>query len=224
MHLVRVLAQVNERRGPHAFGFAYRTPQGGLGAYKQPGRITDAIERLDALHDAEAIVGHTRWVTMGSPENNDNNHPHAVRSKSERGWLVVNGTITDAAVMADAFNLTWQTECDSELIGARFAQRRHRSYGSRLAAAVSDALDFTEKPHLSAALLSSKRLAVVRAGKPLWYRASREGVYFSSAKPYSHFGFREWKNGLAATLGRSGRVYEYADAVLNYGERDRMLF
>jgi len=175
--LIVQLAQRNDRRGPHAFGFAWRTEKGGVGHYKQPGSIAHNLRELRPLGGASSAIVHTRWATMGDPQENANNHPFEITTDK---LLVANGTLTDVDTMVDDYGLRMRTDCDSEAIARRFAQRRIRKLGLRLAASIEDALQYTSKAALSAAVLTDSALAVVRAGKPLWYLPTWEGTYFSS--------------------------------------------
>src|SRR5947208_1937574 len=64
--LARV-AEVTQRRGPHAFGFAWIDRRGRLKCYKQTGRITDHLGLLAMAADARMLIGHCRWATQGNP-------------------------------------------------------------------------------------------------------------------------------------------------------------
>jgi glutamine phosphoribosylpyrophosphate amidotransferase len=57
--LARV-AEATERRGPHAFGFAWIDRRGRLKCCRQTGRITDHLGLLTLAADARMLVGHCR--------------------------------------------------------------------------------------------------------------------------------------------------------------------
>ena len=89
LQVLRRVAQATERRGPHAFGFAWIDRRGRLKCYKQTGRVGDHLGLLGMAADARMLIGHCRFATQGSPADNINNHPHP----ADGGWLVHNGQV-----------------------------------------------------------------------------------------------------------------------------------
>jgi len=108
------IAAATERRGPHSWGIAWVDPRGRLRMYKQPGRITNSLNKLGRLTEgASLVIGHCRYATHGSPRDNDNNHPHPV----DGGWFVHNGMVTNYRELAKRNDLELLTACDSEVLG-----------------------------------------------------------------------------------------------------------
>src|SRR5438270_12970439 len=114
------IAEVTERRGPHAFGFAWIDRRGRLKCYKQTGRITDHLGLLLMAADARMLVGHCRFATQGSPDDNINNHPHP----ADGGWLVHNGQVRNYRELVDLFDLYPVSACDSEVLGLLIEQAK----------------------------------------------------------------------------------------------------
>lgn len=107
------VARVTQRRGPHSWGMAWIDSKGRMRMYKQVGKITDGLGLLSMARDATMLIGHCRYATHGSPENNLNNHPHP----SDGGWIVHNGVIQNYRNIIDQHDLHPITECDSEVLG-----------------------------------------------------------------------------------------------------------
>jgi glucosamine--fructose-6-phosphate aminotransferase (isomerizing) len=113
LDILAEVAEVTMSRGPHAWGMAWVTREGRLRMFKQEGRIVDSLGLLAMAKDAVMLIGHCRWATHGTPENNLNNHPHP----SDGGWIVHNGMIRDYQDIATRHDLHTMTECDSEVLG-----------------------------------------------------------------------------------------------------------
>jgi glucosamine 6-phosphate synthetase-like amidotransferase/phosphosugar isomerase protein len=170
MDRLRRIACDTERRGPHAFGFAWIDGRNRLQTYKQTGRISRHLAALDRVGDGKLLIAHCRWATRGEPEDNRNNHPHA----SGDGWLVHNGTIERYTELAAAYQLAPQTECDSETL-ALLIQTLAADRGE----AIADALDLIDGPAALAGLWRNE-LWIARHGKPLSFGRDESGLYFAS--------------------------------------------
>jgi glucosamine 6-phosphate synthetase-like amidotransferase/phosphosugar isomerase protein len=170
---LRRIARETMRRGPHAFGFAWVDGKGHLRMYKQAGRIVDALGLLAMARDARMLIGHCRWATHGTPDNNLNNHPHPV----DGGWLVHNGVIPDYEGIVRDFRFRPVTRCDSELFGL-LVERREGTLLRRMIDASGLA---GEKPLTLAGIWNRPgRLVLVRRGNPLCLGTAAEGSYFAS--------------------------------------------
>ncbi len=169
---LRDIALETQLRGAHAFGLAWVTPNGKLHAFKRPGPAAIHLEALDRCRDAVILVGHCRYATHGTPEDNRNNHPH----RAGRGWLVHNGVVRNHARIAERYRLLPQTECDSEVLSLLLA--RMRGSLQRRAALTVDA---AEGPLAFLGVWTRPaRLLLVRRGNPLWVGETRSGAYFGS--------------------------------------------
>ena len=109
----------SEPGGPHATGVAVLRDDGAHRIAKRPlpaRRFIDHNAFFEALagfdNHARAILGHTRWRTRGSEQNNRNNHP--IRAGRVIGTH--NGTIYNADDLFRRFHLKRGAEVDSELL------------------------------------------------------------------------------------------------------------
>ena len=60
----------------------------GIQTFKQPGAAQVHLNELDRCRKAVIMVGHCRYATHGSPEDNRNNHPHpAGAGRCTSAWL-----------------------------------------------------------------------------------------------------------------------------------------
>lgn len=117
------LLRLNQGRGHHATGVAVITGDCGYQLLKRP-MESSAFVNLYDFHklmnsvngSTTLIMGHTRHATVGCVEKTANAHP----IRSGCCLATVNGTIFNADVLFEKFNLTRFAEVDSELI-ARLA-------------------------------------------------------------------------------------------------------
>lgn len=115
------------RQGPHAYGWmTYNEESGEIQHWKQAGPA-DTSEAHDNIWDnvdpdAKWFVGHTRWATHGSPQDNRNNHP--VPHGNIIG--VHNGVLRNhAKILAVTGREDPKTEVDSEAIFAAINKWGH---------------------------------------------------------------------------------------------------
>jgi len=166
------IATVTERRGPHAFGFAWIDGRGRMGMYKQRGRITHNLGLLTMLADARMVIGHTRYATAGNPADNQNNHPHPC----DGGWMVHNGVVAGHLDIAERLGLHPVTDCDSEVLAMLIADGRGKLKARCLgAAAVAEPMNL-----VMLGLWKPGRLVAVRKGNPLHLSRDTEGTYLAS--------------------------------------------
>jgi glucosamine 6-phosphate synthetase-like amidotransferase/phosphosugar isomerase protein len=184
MGVLARVARVTERRGPHAFGFAWIDRRGRVKCYKQTGRITDHLGLLAMAADARMLIGHCRYATQGNPADNMNNHPHP----ADGGWLVHNGQVRNYDELMQTFGLYPVSACDSEVLGL-LVERGEGSVLDRCKAAVQAACPEEEPGSLFAArsplvLLGlwprPDRLVAVRRGNPLHVAQTEQGDYLAS--------------------------------------------
>jgi len=167
------IARATEKRGPHAFGFAWVDSKGRLKHYKQRGRITSHLALLKMAHDARLLIGHCRYATHGRPENNTNNHPHA----ADGGFIVHNGVIHDHESILHAHQLETVSECDSETL-ARLIEKLDGSVTARATAAAEIC---GEAPLVMLGLWTKPmRLVAIRSGNPLTIAHDTRGTYLAS--------------------------------------------
>lgn len=169
---LRAIARITEQRGRHAYGFAWIDERGRLHHYKQPGPISDNLGDLAAIGKCRALIAHCRYATAGSPEDNANNHPHAV----DGGWLVHNGIVGNLGAIEATETLPFNTACDTEAI-ARMIERANGDLLHR----VHRGCSWTTGPCTIAALWPRPtRLVTYRRENPLHFGQTRGGWYFAS--------------------------------------------
>lgn len=195
---LRDIARVTQRRGGHAFGFAWIDGRGRLRAFKQTGRIGDHLGTLAMAADATMLIGHCRYATQGDPADNLNNHPHA----SDGGWIVHNGMIPQHRELMKAYGMSPVTDCDSELL-ALLIEESCGDLPARFEAAVRG-IDRAAPTVVVGLWPRPARMVLLRRGNPLHAGRAAEGLYFGS---------------LADEL--PGRVGAVADGTVVMFRRDR---
>lgn len=169
---LRKIATQTQRRGEHAFGLAWLDQTGRTSMFKRPGPATQRLADIDRCRGAQIVVGHCRWATHGSPDENHNNHPH----RAGRGWIVHNGVVRNYRQLLRRYAFEPQTECDSEILGLLL-----RRFGGSLTSRAMQTAAVAEGPLAMLGIWSSPaRLMIVRRGNPLWYGANARGLYFAS--------------------------------------------
>lgn len=171
---LQTIAENTERRGPHAFGFAWVDSRGRLRSYKQTGRITESMGMLAMAADARMLIGHCRYATQGDPENNLNNHPFAC----DGGWIVHNGVIADYTDILERHDLYANTDCDSETL-ALLIEALDGTLPQRCGRAVAE----IASPRAAVVLglwTHPMRLIAVRRGNPLCWGRAKSGIYMAS--------------------------------------------
>ena len=166
----------SEAGGPHATGVAVLRDDGRHAVAKRPvpartftgtSAFLDAVARFDDR--ATALIGHTRWRTVGSEQNNRNNHP--IRAGRIIGTH--NGTIYNADELFRRFGLARAAEVDSELL-FRLADAAVRD--RLLDAKAFLSLVSSCRGQISAAMADAGapgRVVVLKGNKPLELRYSR---------------------------------------------------
>jgi len=169
---LRRLALITQTRGEHAFGLAWLNSDGAIQTFKRPGPAQACLDELDRCRDAIIVVGHCRYATHGSPQDNRNNHPHA----SGGGQLIHNGVVHNHDDLVRQYDLRPQTECDSEVLGLLMA-RCPGTTNQRAAWAANQAMGDLA---MLAVWRKPARLLVARRGRPLHFGQGRDGYYFGS--------------------------------------------
>lgn len=169
---LEAIARVTMRRGPHAFGFAWIDCKGRLKMFKQTGKISDHLGLLAMAADARLLIGHCRYATHGSPENNLNNHPHS----ADGGWIVHNGVIGHHEELIANHDLHPVTNCDSEVLGL-LIEEGNGTLKRRCIEAVQYA---SGRPLVMLGLWKPGRLIALRSGNPLSMGVCDGRAYFGS--------------------------------------------
>jgi len=173
LRFIETIARDTEKRGPHAFGFAWVDGRNRLRMFKQEGRITSHLGLLKMARDARMLVGHCRFATHGSPSNNLNNHPHPC----DGGWMVHNGVIRGYEEINEGHCLHPVTECDSETL-ALLVEELDGTLVERCAAA---AVECATSPLAMLGIWHGpQRVVAARAGNPLHWAEYPEGWYMAS--------------------------------------------
>jgi glucosamine--fructose-6-phosphate aminotransferase (isomerizing) len=167
------IAVVTERRGFHAFGFAWIDSTGRLHSYKQPGRISKNLDTLDRVAGCRMMIGHTRWATHGDPADNRNNHPHAAGD----GWVVHNGVIWNYNRLAFMHGIRLKSKCDSEVLAGLIEQ----ADGNLLDRCCSAVALVDARPLAMLGIWRNPdRVIAVRDGNPLHAGYAYGGTYVGS--------------------------------------------
>jgi glucosamine 6-phosphate synthetase-like amidotransferase/phosphosugar isomerase protein len=174
VELLGRIARVTQRRGDHAFGFAWIDGRGRLRSYKQRGRIGDYLALLDMVRDARLLIGHCRYATQGTPDDNMNNHPHP----ADGGWIVHNGMILNYGALLRRYDLQTSSECDSEVLGLLIENSGRESLAERCV----DAVGRVSNNALVLMGLWSRpgRMVAVRRGNPLHTGTTGDAIYLAS--------------------------------------------
>jgi glucosamine 6-phosphate synthetase-like amidotransferase/phosphosugar isomerase protein len=209
---IKVMAVGQEKRGPDAFGVAWIDGDNHIHHFKSDGRISENLDIFDRMHDAKAIIGHTRWATHGDPEDNVNNHPHA----ADGGWLVHNGQIPNHEDLTDEFDLLRSSDCDSEVLGL-LIQHLNGTLVNRVIDTVN-LCDTTMPLNMAGLWNRPNRVAVMKRGNPLVMGKGGSGnIYFASLKqgvPGNEIETPDntlWMFDLA-----SGNTKTYTDSIMEY--------
>lgn len=206
MKRLEKIAQVTERRGPHAFGIAWIDSKGRLKMFKQAGRISDYLGILSMAADARLLIGHCRYATHGTPGNNLNNHPHS----ADGGWIVHNGVIGEYEALLERHDLQPVTECDSEVLGM-LIERGEGTVRERAVAAISAA---TSNPLTMLGLWSRPgKLIALRAGNPLSIGLCGGRVYLASLQEGLPGKVAQIYNGCGLEIGSTMREFRFAKNV-----------
>lgn len=206
LRLLEDLAFDTEKRGKHAFGFAWVDQEGRIRHFKQAGRIGDYIGLLALMQDARVIIAHCRYATRGDPADNCNNHPFCC----DGGFLIHNGSLPDYDSLLVQHDLWPTSECDSEAIALLIEKEK----GTRLQRCVR-AVNRTEPGNLAVAGLWGRpaRVALIRRGKPLWQAQTAGGSLYFASRPYAlPRGATEMKDNTAELWTPAG-LLEATDAV-----------
>lgn len=197
---IKSIATRNVERGPHAFGFAWVTADGRLRSYKQSGKITDHLGLLAMARDARLLIGHTRYATHGSPENNLNNHPHPI----DGGWLVHNGVVWNYRDLLKERQLLPVTDCDSEVIALLHESLKGDDLLKRYVRAVA-----ATQGQLATLCLWRDRVIAARAGNPLFTSGDSTGKYFATVAESLPGQAVEMPNNTAAefTFNKTGAIH-----------------
>jgi glucosamine 6-phosphate synthetase-like amidotransferase/phosphosugar isomerase protein len=166
----------SERGGPHATGVAVLREDGAHVIAKRPlparrfvgqNAFFEALAKFD--NKATAILGHTRWPTRGSEQNNRNNHP--IRAGRVIGTH--NGTILNADELFRRFRLKRGAEVDSELL-FRMADVALGDGGLDVGAFLRLVAPCRGQiGAVLAAVGAPERVVVLKGNKPLEFRYSR---------------------------------------------------
>lgn len=172
---LRQVAATTMTRGPHAWGMAWVGADGKLRTYKQSGRIVDALGLLSMAKDARLLIGHCRYATHGSPEDNTNNHPH----DGGDSYVVHNGVIHHYESLVRKHNLRMTTDCDSEVLGLMIQKFTGKPM-TRAAATAREAMGTS--PFAMMALWPDRLIAARANGQPLHVGETRSAYWLASLR------------------------------------------
>jgi glucosamine 6-phosphate synthetase-like amidotransferase/phosphosugar isomerase protein len=173
LSVLRAIALATAIRGKHAWGLAWIDGQGRMNCFKQTGDIRCSLGLLEMAAEARTLIGHCRFATQGSPDDNLNNHPHPC----DGGWIVHNGQIPNYRQLIKGHRLHPVTDCDSEVIGL-LIERAEGSLLDRMTEAVSYVPD--RSPLVVLGIWKPGTLVWARSGNPLCMGRTKQGMYLAS--------------------------------------------
>lgn len=192
-HLARLFSgvlELSEKRGRHATGVALMKSDGASRLYKKAVPASEFVREdkyrdiLDSLDDSTTVLmGHTRWATVGNPDDPANAHP--IRAGVVIG--TANGTVTNADRLFRRFKLPRHAEVDSEVI-FRLADEAVGPDGRINVHSLAQRLAMC-KGSLAAVMVAKTdpgRVVMVKGNKPLemMYSAQYRVVLYASNMNY----------------------------------------
>lgn len=169
--LQKIAEHTESRRGGHAWGIVWQTKSGITRTHKRPGFIPS--KAFAVASDAAIVIGHTRYATYGSPQDNINNHPHP----SDGGWIMHNGTIRDVRYIMNEFpEIVTSSDCDSEV----FAQLIEVMEGTSRRQRIQRAIRMVEGSPFAFLGLWGSTVFAASCGNPLHIWVDQHGMYIAS--------------------------------------------
>lgn len=181
-----------EHRGMHATGIALMT-DGEIHICKDAkpawAFVADQSTKdfLDAFltDDTTIALLHTRAATLGSPEDNNNNHPFFMGKTA----IVHNGMISNHLSLFNMEKVERSAETDSDIIRGLLDKGGLSEEGIKLLCKMSGSA--------AIAAISNEtpdRLLLARSGSPLAYATSRDKLWFASEMGVIQRAVRPWSN------------------------------
>jgi asparagine synthetase B (glutamine-hydrolysing) len=190
--IVTLLASI-EHRGYHATGIAIENPKEPIHVFKKPVPawnfiLSDEFKAFLEAHlhaDTQIVLLHTRWATLGNPEENENNHPMFDGETA----VTHNGHISNHTFLFNGSPYKRSCETDSDIIRAIVSHHGIGDKGIRelnkMAGSAAIACVSTKWPG---------QLLLARSGNPLivgftptgdkMYWASEADAIMRATKPY----------------------------------------
>lgn len=203
---IKILLQSLEHRGNHATGIALvvgreiKIIKDNVPAWTFCGR-KDTNEFLDAfLPQASIALLHTRYASVGSPEDNRNNHPMFLGKAA----VVHNGTISNHNYVFDQMKVPRSCETDSDVFRAIIDKEGLNEKGIKcmngLVGSAAIAAVTADNPDL---------LLLARSGSPLCYGITADKLWWASEINAIQRAVRPWveHHGLHARQFRSDVAY-----------------
>lgn len=188
-----------ENRGRDATGYGTLQDDGNLYVYKGP--ISAWKYTQEFVKDEQHPIGrvgiiHTRGANVGSPDQNENNHPVAYGDENRAVIVVHNGTVGNLDEAYDSLGVERVADVDSALFAAALGKLGPLA-----------GLEFMTKKSCGAAAIAAifddGSLVLARDSAPIWIASPREGVliWSSEAEPLrklaeeqdNEFGLPFWK-------------------------------
>lgn len=183
----------SERRGPHATGVAWVKRDGAMQVAKEPLPARTFLQSetfIDWLIGVDRqvtyLMGHTRWPSLGSIHNPENNHPLSLSVSTGQALAVThNGTLTAVQQHFKRLRLPRTAQVDSELL-ARITQRHTHACGIDLDAVLADFQPLDGRMSLAlVATTNPEEIILLKGNMPLEIRLhprSRVLLYASEAR------------------------------------------
>lgn len=174
-----------EHRGRDATGLAWWEDDQ-IWTQKAPGLATKFVPNMEIGSDTRTAILHTRWATIGNPNNNTENHPH------QAGTVVLthNGKIDNHDWLYKTMGVehTRQATVDSEALAATIAFGSEQDNGHyRLAHNTEAALGHVKGSAAFAWLDTNENERTLHlgrlSGRPLWIARTEAGSLLYGSTP-----------------------------------------
>lgn len=203
---IKVLLCSLEYRGNHATGVALMTPDGiQIHKHASPAWSFIALPETETFFEqhlprASMALLHTRFATIGSPDENANNHPFFVDDTA----IVHNGSINNHAHLFTSNKLERSCETDSDIIRALLDREGINETG------IQALNDMSGSAAICAFSLSDPdKLLLARSGSPLMYGTSEDKLWWASDMQSIQKAVRPWteQHGLVGRRPRTDVSY-----------------
>jgi len=222
INLLKMMADENTARGGDSHGIS-QVIGDDIVTFRSPGSFSDNLDALEWCEGAKAVIGHTRFSTSGTWEENKNNQPlfwgdqtwkkgegeNAKTTTVPKMSMVHNGTLRNYSELKKKWRCEslLKSECDSEIIG--YMARCFHASGQEFGKAIIESAKQLQSsptvggPPLALLFLYNGKMWTYRNGNPTYWYHGDSGIYFSSI---------EFDSKYKGNFGEQpeGKVYEYS--------------
>ena len=175
--LMQSMLQEAAKRGPNAWGIAWKNTQG-LSHYTCSEPLRNHINSISTLlpSDTQAFIGQSRLSTSGTHKDLQNNQPLVIGEKPQQIAIAHNGNIYHYADLISKYGLQLKTQCDSEVLGLLISQQK----GSLLERTFTAIHLLPILSPMALLVIDDREMVVVRYGQPLYQTEQNNTIFFCS--------------------------------------------